>query len=93
MNKRNRSYTLDGWRVLIRPGRWLPCRIYFTVTGKLFHVGGLDLYAPDHTDFLGWVPGHNISEETYDSMIDFIKKHRPDWRDDKETTNQPDLFD
>lgn len=71
-------FYIQGFSMVISPGKVADCDIYFRSIGYLPQIVGIDLYTKDKR-YLGWVYPGNIAMDVNRAMLAYIKQHKRKW--------------
>ena len=74
-----KNFFIEGFVMLIAPGKVRDVTIYFKQAGGLVNIRGVDIWNKDKTH-LGYAFSQQIDLETLRSMRNYIRAHRNRWQ-------------
>lgn len=78
MRTRTQHYYIQGFAMVVSPGKVADCTIFFRSIGYAPQITGVDLHKKDMT-YLGWVYPSNLDMHVKRAMLEYIKKHKTRW--------------
>jgi len=73
------KYYVQGFRMVVSPGKVADCDIYFRTIGHSANIVGVDLYHTQTHQLLGFVYPENIPLDVKRAMREYIKTHHKRW--------------